>query len=82
MAVSGVSRSNSIYGNRNVLTGLASGLDTESMIENVISSYKNKIMALGQKRTKTEWKQEATGASSTRCLSLRTSTPPTALPTI
>ena len=59
MAVSGVSRSNSIYGNRNVLTGLASGLDTESMIENVISSYKNKIMALGQKRTKTEWKQEA-----------------------
>ena len=59
MAVSGVSRSSSIYGNRNVITGLASGMDTESMIENAISAYKNKITALNQKRTKTEWKQEA-----------------------
>ena len=59
MAVSGVSSSRSIYGNRNVITGLASGMDTESMIENAISAYKNKISALTQKRTKTEWKQEA-----------------------
>lgn len=59
MAVSSVGSSRSIYGNRNVLTGLASGLDTESMIENAISAYKNKITALTQKRTKTEWKQEA-----------------------
>nr|WP_325213236.1 flagellar filament capping protein FliD [uncultured Oscillibacter sp.] len=60
MAVSGVSsRSTSIYGTRNVITGLASGLDTESMIENAISAYKNKITALNQQRTKTEWKQEA-----------------------
>ena len=59
MAVSGVSSSRSIYGNRNVLTGLASGLDTESMIENAISAYKNKISTLTQKRTKTEWKQDA-----------------------
>lgn len=60
MAVSGVSsRSTSIYGNRNVITGLASGMDTESMIENAISAYKNKITALTQKRTKTEWQQEA-----------------------
>ncbi len=59
MAVSGVSSSRSIYGNRNVITGLASGMDTESMIENAISAYKNKIAALTQKRTKTEWKQEA-----------------------
>ena len=58
-SVSSVSSSKSIYGNRNVLTGLASGLDTESMIENAISAYKNKITALTQKRTKTEWKQEA-----------------------
>ncbi len=58
-SVSGVSSSKSIYGNRNVLSGLASGLDTESMIENAISAYKNKITALQQKRTKTEWKQEA-----------------------
>ena len=46
-------------GNRNVITGLASGMDTESMIENAISAYKNKISALSQKRTKTEWKQDA-----------------------
>ncbi len=59
MAVSGVSSSKSIYGTRNVITGLASGMDTESMIENAISAYKNKISALTQKRTKTEWKQEA-----------------------
>lgn len=59
MAVSGVSSSRSIYGNRNVITGLASGMDTESMIENAISAYKNKIASLTQKRTKTEWKQEA-----------------------
>ena len=59
MAVSGVSSSKSIYGNRNVLTGLASGLDTESMIENAISAYKNKITSLTQQRTKTEWKQES-----------------------
>lgn len=59
MAVSGVSSSRSIYGNRNVITGLASGMDTERMIENAISAYKNKISALSQKRTKTEWKQDA-----------------------
>ena len=59
MAVSGVSSSTSIYGNRNVISGLASGMDTESMIENAISAYKNKITTLTQKRTKTEWKQES-----------------------
>ncbi|MCI9331658.1 MAG: flagellar filament capping protein FliD [Oscillibacter sp.] len=59
MAVSGVGRSSSIYGNRNVISGLASGMDTESMIENAVSAYKNKITALTQKRTKTEWKQSA-----------------------
>ena len=58
-STSGVGRSNSIYGNRNVLTGIASGLDTESMIENAISAYKTKITGLEQQRTKTEWKQEA-----------------------
>jgi flagellar hook-associated protein 2 len=59
MAVSGVGSSTSIYGNRNVITGLVSGMDTEGMIENAISAYKNKITALNQKRTKTEWKQDA-----------------------
>lgn len=59
MAVSGVSSSNSIYGTRNVISGLASGMDTESMIENAVSGFQTKISSLQQKRTKTEWKQEA-----------------------
>lgn len=59
MAVSGVSSSRSIYGTRNVITGLASGMDTESMIENAVSAYKTKISGLQQKRTKVEWQQEA-----------------------
>ena len=42
-----------------VLTGIASGLDTEGMIENAISAYKTKINSFQQQRTKTEWKQES-----------------------
>jgi len=49
----------SIYGNRNVLSGLASGMDTESMIENAVSGIKLKIQNLQKKRTKIEWQQEA-----------------------
>ena len=58
-SISSVGSSKSIYGNRNVITGLASGLDTESMIENAISGYQSKITKLQKSRTKTEWKQEA-----------------------
>lgn len=49
----------SIYGNRNVLSGLASGMDTETMIENAVSGIKMKIQNLLKKRTKVEWQQEA-----------------------
>ena len=49
----------SIYGTRNVLSGLASGMDTESMIENAVSGIKMKIQNLLKKRTKVEWQQEA-----------------------
>ena len=49
----------SIYGNRNVLSGLASGMDTESMIENAVSGIKLKIENLVKRRTKVEWQQEA-----------------------
>ena len=49
----------SIYGNRNVLSGLASGMDTETMIENAVSGIKMKIENLVKKRTKVEWQQEA-----------------------
>lgn len=53
------SSANSIYGTRNVISGLASGLDTETLIENAVSGYQNKINALNQQRTKVEWQQEA-----------------------
>lgn len=58
-SVNSVSSSSSLYGTRNVISGLASGMDTESMIQNAISGYKMKISALQQKRTKLEWQQEA-----------------------
>ena len=49
----------SIYGSRNILSGLASGMDTETMIENAVSGIKTKIQNLLKKRTKIEWQQEA-----------------------
>ncbi|MBR3570599.1 MAG: flagellar filament capping protein FliD [Oscillibacter sp.] len=48
-----------LYGTRNVLSGLASGMDTESMIANSVSGYKAKITQLQQQQTKYEWKQDA-----------------------
>ena len=60
MAISSISNgSSSIYGTRNVISGLASGMDTESMIENAVSGYKTKITNLQKQRTKTEWQQDA-----------------------
>ena len=55
------SSSSSIYGSRNanIISGLASGLDTESMIEGLVESYKQKITGLQQDRTKVQWQQEA-----------------------
>ena len=53
------SSSGSIYGSRNVLTGLASGMDTETMIENAVTGYQTKIQELQQSQTKIEWKQDA-----------------------
>lgn len=48
-----------LYNSGNILSGLASGLDTESMIENLVKSYQTKIQTLTNKATKIEWKQEA-----------------------
>jgi len=58
-SLSGSSSVSSIYGNRNILSGLASGLDTESMIENSVAGIKAKIESLIQKQTKLSWKQDA-----------------------
>ena len=53
------SSTSSIYGNRNIISGLASGLDTEAMIENSVQGFKLKLSSLQQQRTKVEWKQSA-----------------------
>lgn len=61
-SISGTTSSNtvsSLYNSANVISGLASGLDTEGMIENLVKSYQTKINQLNQSVTKTEWKQEA-----------------------
>lgn len=61
-SISGATSSNtisSLYNSSNVISGLASGLDTEGMIENLVKSYQTKINSLNQQATKTEWKQEA-----------------------
>ena len=36
-SLTGSGSSNSLYGTRNVISGLASGMDTEAMIQNAIS---------------------------------------------
>ena len=54
-SLGGVSSSNtmsSLMNSANMISGLASGLDTESMIENLVKSYQTKI-------SKVEWKQES-----------------------
>lgn len=53
------SSSSSIFGKKNVISGLASGMDTESMIENAVSGYKMKISRVQQQREKMEWQQTA-----------------------
>lgn len=55
------SSSSSIYGNRttNILSGLASGMDTEGMIEGLISGYKQKISSFNQDITRLQWQQQA-----------------------
>lgn len=49
----------SLYGTKNILSGLASGMDTETMIQNSVSGYQTKIATLQQSQTKIEWKQDA-----------------------
>lgn len=58
-SVSSSNMTSSLLNSANMISGLASGLDTESMIENLVKSYQTKINSLNQKVTKTEWKQDA-----------------------
>ena len=58
-SISGSNTVSSLYNSSNIISGLASGLDTEGMIENLVKSYQAKIQNLTNKATKIEWKQEA-----------------------
>ena len=53
--------SSSIYGSRNsnIISGLASGMDTEAMIEGMVQGYQQNITQLGQDRTMLQWQQSA-----------------------
>lgn len=53
--------SSSIYGSRNsnIISGLASGMDTEAMIEGMVQGYQQKITQLGQDCTMLQWQQSA-----------------------
>lgn len=53
--------SSSIYGSRNsnIISGLASGMDTEAMIEGMVQGYQQKITQLGQDSTMLQWQQSA-----------------------
>lgn len=53
--------SSSIYGSRNsnIISGLASGMDTVAMIEGMVQGYQQKITQLGQDRTMLQWQQSA-----------------------
>lgn len=55
------SSTSSIYGSRtnNIISGLASGLDTEAMIEGLVQGYQQKISKLQQENTTLQWQQEA-----------------------
>lgn len=59
--MSSSSSSSSIYGNRtnNMITGLASGMDTEAMIEGMVQGYKQKILQLQKNKTTVQWQQES-----------------------
>ncbi len=40
------------------LTGMASGLDTDSMVQELVSAYSTKLETYEKQKTKLEWKQE------------------------
>ena len=59
MSGSTSSANGSFYGKTNMISGLASGMDTEAMIETAVSGLKNRLASLNQDMTKLEWEQTA-----------------------
>lgn len=41
------------------ISGLASGMDTESMIKQLVQAKRSRVDGYGQRKTKAEWRQEA-----------------------
>lgn len=75
MAVSGVSggsSTSSLYGNRNVISGLASGIDTESLIENMVAGTRTKINNKLKEQQTLLWKQEAYQSITDKLVALST----------
>ncbi|MEA4933407.1 MAG: flagellar cap protein FliD N-terminal domain-containing protein, partial [Lawsonibacter sp.] len=66
------SAGSSIYGNSNIISGLASGMDTEAMIKNSVSGYQKKITTLQQQTQVLEWKQDAYRSIIDKMVSLNT----------
>ncbi|MDE7366005.1 MAG: flagellar filament capping protein FliD [Lachnospiraceae bacterium] len=50
------------------VTGLISGLDTETIIQQLVSKHKTKVETAEKEKTKTQWKQEAWSALNTKLL--------------
>ena len=48
------------------ITGMASGLDTDSMVQELVKAYEEKGEKYTKERTKTEWKQEAWATLNTK----------------
>ena len=73
-SISSLSSGSSIYGRRssNIISGLASGMDTESMIEGMVQGIKSKIDKQKQQQTILGWQQEAYRSISDQLVSLST----------
>lgn len=73
-SVSSLSSGSSIYGSRNshIISGLASGMDTESMIEGMVQGIKSKIDKQKQQKTILGWQQQAYRSISDQLVSLST----------
>lgn len=61
------SSSSSIYGTRNVISGLASGIDTETLIENAVSGYQLKIQACNKSGPKWSGSRRPTAVLLQKC---------------
>lgn len=73
IASSSSSTSSTLYSNR--LSGLASGMDTETMVKNMVDAKRMSLVdPLSKKKQLLEWKREDYRATNTKLMTLRTAT--------